>query len=94
MEGARWNQEEMHIDEAFIGQFYDRMPIILLIPCMKTAKSKNLYDAPVYRTAHRKNVSTKSGHLNSLITYFGFESRKPISHWIDRGVALLCELNE
>lgn len=97
MEGGRWNRDKMSIDEAENGQLYDCMPIILLHPCKRCDKLNNdgiLYDAPVFKTPSRQSRTTKSGHPSNFVTFFKLNSEKPSKHWVFRGVALLCQLND
>lgn len=97
MEGARWNRATMCIDETMHGQLYDAMPLILLQPCKRCEKLDNdelLYDAPVFRTSSRKSVTTKSGHASNFVTFFKLKSEKPVNHWMFRGAALLCQIND
>lgn len=95
MEGVRWNRDTKCIDEAFNGQLYDCMPLILLQPHKRNdVLDECFYEAPVYRTTSRQNVTTKSGHLSNFVTFFKLKSQKPATHWLFRGVALLCQLND
>lgn len=99
VEGARWNRDSMAIDEALPGKLYDSLPVILLQPCKRREMQKQnedeiMYDAPVYKTASRQSVTTKSGHPSNFVTFFPMRSQKPSEHWIFRGVALLCQLND
>lgn len=95
MEGARWNRESFQIDESLIGQFYDTIPIIILKPIELSNKNVKevFYDAPVYRTPDRHNTTTKSGHSSNFVTHISLKTEKSPAHWIGRGVALLCQLN-
>lgn len=90
--GARWNRDTRTIDESFIDQHYDQMPIIILTPREKTNEILNAgYDAPVYRTPNRCGKITKSGHSTNFVTNFNIKCEKTPSHWIERGVALLFQ---
>lgn len=95
MEGAKWNREKRCIDEADIRRFYDRLPVIMLTPDVKKdQEDDSLISVPIYRTAHRRGVTTKSGHSTSFVATFNMQTEKPAKHWIVRGVALLCELSD
>lgn len=95
MEGARWNRDAKCIDEALNGHLYDCMPYILLQPNKRSeVQGKCFYEAPVYRTSSRQSVTTKSGNLNNFVTFFPLTSQKPATHWLFRGVALLCQRND
>lgn len=95
MEGARWDREANSINEALNGQLYDCMPLILFQPCKRNEmQQRRLYEAPVYRTSSRRSVTTKSGHLNNFVTFFPLETQKPATHWLFRGAAILCQLDD
>lgn len=87
----------MCIDEVMNGQLYDTMPFILLEPFKRNDTSNKIeciYEAPVYRTSNRQSITTKSGHLNNFVTFMKLNTKKQATHWIFRGVALLCQLND
>lgn len=95
MEGARWNRDMKCIDETLNGQLYDCMPVILLQPNEQCeVRESCFYETPIYRTSSRRSSTTKSGHLNNFVTFFTLNSQKPATHWLFRGVALLCQLND
>lgn len=96
MEGARWNRSTMSIDEPLNGQLHDCMPLILCHPIDKRSEMQRcdvqLYEAPVYCTPSRHSVPTKSGHSTNLVTFLNLKTHKHPTHWMFRGVALLCQL--
>lgn len=98
MEGARWNRETHSIDESIDGAFHDSMPVILIRPAVRSELHHDnamLYEAPVFKTSSRQSVTTKSGHSTNLITFFKLNTvQQPSIHWIFRGVALLCQLDD
>lgn len=97
MEGARWNRSEMCIDEAESGHLFDSMPLMLLKPYKQAeaaAEIECLYEAPVYRTTSRRSLATKFGHLNNFVTFFALKCNKLPTHWLFRGVALFCQLDD
>lgn len=95
MEGAIWNRNLHCIDESINGQLNDCMPIILLKPIKRMEMQEQLsYETPVYKTSRRQNISTNSGHSNNFVTYFTLKSQIQATHWLFRGVALLCQLND
>lgn len=95
IEGARWDRTAKCIDEALNGQLYDCMPVILLQPSKRSkVPEKCFYETPIYRTSTRRSVTTKSGHLNNFVTFFALNGQKQATHWLFRGVALLCQLDD
>lgn len=98
MEGARWNRDTQSIDETFNGQFHDSMPVILIHPKECSQLHHNdakLYEAPVFITSSRQSVTLKSGNSSNFIAFFKLNTvQQPATHWLFRGVALLCQLDD
>lgn len=98
MEGTRWNRDTKSIDECLNGQFHDSMPVILIHPMECSQLNHDdaiLYEAPVFRTSNRQSFTIKSGHSSNFITFFKLNTvQQPAIHWIFRGAALLCQLDD
>lgn len=98
MEGGRWNRDTKSIDETLSGQFHDAVPVILISPteCSQSKQNEGIsYEAPVFRTSSRQSFTIKSGHSSNFITFFKLNTvERPAMHWIFRGVALLCQLDD
>lgn len=98
MDGARWNRDTQSIDDALNGQFHDSMPVILLHPMEKSRMHDDnvmLYETPVFTTSSRQSFTIKSGVSSNFITFFKLNTAQtPPMHWLFRGVALLCQLDD
>ncbi|EDV21418.1 uncharacterized protein TRIADDRAFT_60039 [Trichoplax adhaerens] len=79
LEGARWNNADK----------------IWMKPKLKNSIDVNgRYECPVYKTSARRGILSTTGHSTNYVLAIYMQSDKPPSHWIDRGVALLCQLDD
>ncbi|KAG8439501.1 hypothetical protein GDO86_005633 [Hymenochirus boettgeri] len=80
MEGARWDREKRVISESFPKVLYDNMPIVSLFT--------------IYKTSARRGELSTTGHSTNYVLTINIATEEPPNHWVNRGVACLCQLDD
>eukprot|EP00079_Xenopus_tropicalis_P035681 XP_017949452.1 PREDICTED: dynein heavy chain 14, axonemal [Xenopus tropicalis] len=103
LDGAQWNGESQCLEEAgHLCRFYS-LPQIHFIPRMITEDKEGgsdtesegyQYQCPIYRTSQRAGTLSSTGLCTNFVTAVSLPTLLPAEHWVRRGVALLCQINE
>nr|XP_050853938.1 dynein axonemal heavy chain 12-like isoform X4 [Vespula vulgaris] len=92
--GARWDLRTMLLAESYPKILWDPMPIIWFKPSeIDNIIIKGRYECPLYITSARFGVLKTTGHSTNYVLSILLDTDKKVSHWIKRGLALLCQLD-
>ncbi|CAE8734034.1 unnamed protein product [Polarella glacialis] len=98
--GCGWDKTTHVLKESDKDVLYEPMPVIWLEPLdladyAKRVKEANMYMCPIYKTSERKGTLSTTGHSTNFVKYFPLNQvNDDVSHWIARGVAMLCMLDD
>jgi len=100
IQGAGWGVREKRMVESEKGVLFVELPVIWLKVVLqddfKTLSAEpGRYRCPLYKTSLRKGTLSTTGHSTNFVTWFQLPSAvEDQGHWIRRGVALLCMLDD
>ena len=95
MDGARWDSETMSLGESQPKILFDTLPIILLKPGEQDKfQPRSSYTCPVYKTSARRGTLSTTGHSTNFVLLIEIPSKNTQKHWINRGLAALCSLDD
>ncbi|XP_076809994.1 dynein axonemal heavy chain 6-like [Clavelina lepadiformis] len=96
LDSARWDADKQMLGDSLTNVRYFRMPEILFKPVqnVENESSGRQYECPLYRTSARAGTLSSTGHSTNFVTTVALETNLPSDHWILRGTALLCQLDQ
>jgi len=98
--GCGWDKSAEALRESLKDVLFELMPVIWLEPISltevrKRIKERNLYECPIYKTSERKGTLSTTGHSTNFVKYFPLaQLLEDVEHWVARGVAMLCMLDD
>ena len=95
MEAGRFDRTSMTIEESFPRKLFDVMPCVWLKPVItEQYNPQNVYNCPLYKTSIRAGTLSTTGHSTNFVVALPIPSQVPQDHWIRKGCAMLCMLDE
>ncbi|XP_063775070.1 dynein axonemal heavy chain 14 isoform X3 [Pseudophryne corroboree] len=103
LDNGRWNPETQALEECDLDRFYP-LPQIHFIPQTIQAdsamnkssdhQSVYMYECPLYMTPQRAGTLSSNGQSTNFVTAVSLPTLVRPSHWIQRGVTLLCQITD
>ncbi|KAF5272087.1 hypothetical protein FQA39_LY01170 [Lamprigera yunnana] len=94
IDGARWDMENCVLAELYPKVIYDRLPLTWLMPILlRNFDEGGRFTCPLYETSERRGTLSVIGQSTNYILSFLLNTNESSSHWVKRGVALLCQRN-
>ena len=95
LEGARFDRERMMMEESRPRELFDAMPCIWLKPVITAEYNPiSVYDCPLYKTSLRAGTLSTTGHSTNFVVALPIPTNLDQNHWIRRGCAMLCMLDD
>jgi len=94
LECGRIDQESLLLEDALPGQKFSQVPMIHFMPKKDHKPDERDYMCPVYKTSERAGTLSTTGHSTNFVINVEVPSRLRPKHWVLRGTAMLCQLDD
>ncbi|CAD7961252.1 unnamed protein product [Amoebophrya sp. A25] len=101
MQGARWDDETMTLQDSFPKVLWSTVPLLWLKPVEKDKDEHDypaMYANPVYKCSDRRGVLSTSGHSSNFIMFMYMPADTTQGHnenfWTKRGVAMISQTDD
>lgn len=94
MQGSRWDYDIMMLEESYPGESFSIAPVILFEPSDHHETEPEDYIMPIYKTTERAGTLSTTGHSTNFIISIECPTNQKTSHWVHRGAAFICQLND
>ncbi|XP_015110698.1 dynein heavy chain 1, axonemal [Diachasma alloeum] len=92
LEGCRWDGNTLEESNAKVLHS-EMKPIFLKPEQIRKSPPKGVYNCPVYKTLTRSGTLSTTGHSTNFVLCMEIPSSRVETHWIKRGVAMICALD-
>uniref|UniRef100_A0A803V8V9 Dynein axonemal heavy chain 12 n=1 Tax=Ficedula albicollis TaxID=59894 RepID=A0A803V8V9_FICAL len=93
LDGARWDRSRS-VAKSFTVVLESFLQCSNKTAVKSDIKKTTAYVCPLYKTSERKGVLSTTGHSTNFVIALRLNTDQPVQHWIKRGVALLCQLDD
>jgi len=97
LEGARFDESSAVLGESEPKVLFTKLPSLWLRPQREAdIADRAHYLCPLYKTSDRRGTLSTTGHSTNFVMFLKLPrlEEQPQEHWVKRGVAALCELDD
>jgi len=95
LEGARYSSQTSELEESEPKILFTEVPMMWLRPLeLANLPEVSHYMCPLYKTSDRRGTLSTTGHSTNFVMYLKLPSSREEAHWVLRGVAGLCQLDD
>ena len=82
------------LSKGLTGQLFSPFPVLWLQPSSGESSDEPVrYTCPLYKTSERRGTLSTTGHSTNFVMSVLVPTDRNPEHWVQRGTALLCQLD-